>query len=172
MTDEPEHGSEADGVAGLDPYDAVDFDDLEVIGAVGAWSAADARQSGDDAVGGLDKITAQMSGGEHRPEQQEMCRAVAEALATKRHLVVQAGTGTGKSLAYLVPGRAQRAEGRRGHGDQGAAGPAGRQGPAAARGGARAAGAARLRRAEGSEQLPVPPAGARGGLGRGAARAG
>ena len=32
-----------------------------------------------------------------------MCRAVAEALATKRHLVVQAGTGTGKSLAYLVP---------------------------------------------------------------------
>jgi ATP-dependent DNA helicase DinG len=105
MTDEPEHGSEADGVAGLDPYDAVDFDDLEVevSGAVGAWSAADARQSGDDAVSGLDKITAQMSGGEHRPEQQEMCRAVAEALATGRHLVVQAGTGTGKSLAYLVP---------------------------------------------------------------------
>ena len=32
-----------------------------------------------------------------------MCRAVAEALATGRHLVVQAGTGTGKSLAYLVP---------------------------------------------------------------------
>ena len=72
-------------------------------GAVGAWTAADVRQSGDDAVSGLDKITAQMSGGEHRPEQQEMCRAVAEALATGRHLVVQAGTGTGKSLAYLVP---------------------------------------------------------------------
>src|SRR5580698_10304346 len=103
MTDEPEHGSEADGVAGLDPYDAVDFDDLEVTGAVGAWSAADARQQGDDAVSGLDKITAQMSGGEHRPEQQEMCRAVAEAMVTRTHLVVQAGTGTGKSLAYLVP---------------------------------------------------------------------
>ena len=44
-----------------------------------------------------------MSGGEHRPEQQEMCRAVAEALVTRTHLVVQAGTGTGKSLAYLVP---------------------------------------------------------------------
>ena len=44
-----------------------------------------------------------MSGGEHRPEQQEMCRAVAEAFATGTHLVVQAGTGTGKSLAYLVP---------------------------------------------------------------------
>jgi hypothetical protein len=44
-----------------------------------------------------------MAGGEHRPEQQEMCRAVAEALATGTHLVVQAGTGNGKSLAYLVP---------------------------------------------------------------------
>ena len=63
----------------------------------------DARQTGDDAVDGLDKITAQMAGGEHRPEQQEMCRAVAEALITRTHLVVQAGTGTGKSLAYLVP---------------------------------------------------------------------
>jgi ATP-dependent DNA helicase DinG len=44
-----------------------------------------------------------MSGGERRPEQLEMCRAVAEALVTGTHLVVQAGTGTGKSQAYLVP---------------------------------------------------------------------
>jgi ATP-dependent DNA helicase DinG len=56
-----------------------------------------------DPLDALDKITAQMSGGEHRPEQQEMCRAVAEALVTQTHLVVRAGTGTGKSLAYLVP---------------------------------------------------------------------
>ena len=70
---------------------------------LGSGSAEEARQAGDDAVAGLDKITAQMSGGEHRPEQQEMCRAVAEAVATRTHLVVQAGTGTGKSLAYLVP---------------------------------------------------------------------
>ncbi len=32
-----------------------------------------------------------------------MCRAVGDAMARGRHLVVQAGTGTGKSLAYLVP---------------------------------------------------------------------
>ena len=32
-----------------------------------------------------------------------MARAVASAITKKRHLVVQAGTGTGKSLAYLVP---------------------------------------------------------------------
>src|SRR6202453_5332993 len=78
------------------------LDDLDVFGSSGG-SEADARQAGDDGVQGLDKITAQMSGGEHRPEQQEMCRAVAEAMATGTHLVVQAGTGTGKSLAYLVP---------------------------------------------------------------------
>ncbi|MBP6136457.1 MAG: DEAD/DEAH box helicase, partial [Candidatus Microthrix sp.] len=32
-----------------------------------------------------------------------MAQAVAKAIADERHLVVQAGTGTGKSLAYLVP---------------------------------------------------------------------
>jgi ATP-dependent DNA helicase DinG len=62
-----------------------------------------ARRAGDDAVSGLAKVTAEMSSGEQRPEQQEMCRAVGEALVTGTHLVVQAGTGTGKSLAYLVP---------------------------------------------------------------------
>ena len=51
----------------------------------------------------LAKVTAGMATGEQRPEQQEMCRAVGEALVTGTHLVVQAGTGTGKSLAYLVP---------------------------------------------------------------------
>ncbi|MGZ8800905.1 MAG: ATP-dependent DNA helicase [Aeromicrobium sp.] len=42
-------------------------------------------------------------GGEDRPGQLEMAEAVAEALRDKEHLLVQAGTGTGKSLAYLVP---------------------------------------------------------------------
>jgi ATP-dependent DNA helicase DinG len=40
---------------------------------------------------------------EYRPEQQEMAAAVAKALSQQRHLVVEAGTGVGKSLAYLVP---------------------------------------------------------------------
>ena len=85
----------------LDVFEEPDLDGARGIGAGG--SPLDARQAGDDGVDGLDKITAQMAGGEHRPEQQEMCRAVAEALVTETHLVVQAGTGTGKSLAYLVP---------------------------------------------------------------------
>src|ERR1700678_954646 len=40
---------------------------------------------------------------EHRPGQIEMARAVEQALAEKRHLIVEAGTGTGKTLAYLLP---------------------------------------------------------------------
>jgi len=42
-------------------------------------------------------------GGESRPGQEQMATAVARAVAGGRNLVVQAGTGTGKSLAYLVP---------------------------------------------------------------------
>jgi ATP-dependent DNA helicase DinG len=42
-------------------------------------------------------------GGEPRSGQIEMAEAVANALSNRHHLLVQAGTGTGKSLAYLVP---------------------------------------------------------------------
>jgi ATP-dependent DNA helicase DinG len=42
-------------------------------------------------------------GGAERPGQLEMADAVAAALDTGRHLLVQAGTGTGKSLGYLAP---------------------------------------------------------------------
>lgn len=40
---------------------------------------------------------------EHRPSQLEMANAVARALEKKRFLLAEAGTGTGKTLAYLVP---------------------------------------------------------------------
>jgi ATP-dependent DNA helicase DinG len=40
---------------------------------------------------------------EHRPGQIEMAEAVLRAFEQKRHLIVEAGTGTGKTLAYLVP---------------------------------------------------------------------
>lgn len=52
----------------------------------------------------LDRVVAALpGGGEARPGQRAMADAVANAVASGRHLVVQAGTGTGKSLAYLVP---------------------------------------------------------------------
>lgn len=40
---------------------------------------------------------------EYRPQQQEMAVAVAESLEKGDHLIVEAGTGVGKSLAYLIP---------------------------------------------------------------------
>ena len=52
----------------------------------------------------LDQVIAELpGGGELRDGQRQMTEAVADAIATGRHLVVRAGTGTGKSLAYLVP---------------------------------------------------------------------
>ncbi|WP_121253667.1 ATP-dependent DNA helicase [Nocardioides ferulae] len=42
-------------------------------------------------------------GGQERTGQVQMAEAVADAMDAERHLLVQAGTGTGKSLAYLVP---------------------------------------------------------------------
>jgi ATP-dependent DNA helicase DinG len=48
-------------------------------------------------------VAALPRGGEARPGQVEMAEAVARAVDGKAHLVVQAGTGTGKSLGYLVP---------------------------------------------------------------------
>src|SRR5256885_16519157 len=40
---------------------------------------------------------------EYRPQQQQMAVAVARALEEGEHLAVEAGTGVGKSLAYLIP---------------------------------------------------------------------
>jgi len=43
------------------------------------------------------------SGYEYRPQQVEMLRLVAKAFNKSHHLLVEAGTGTGKSIAYLLP---------------------------------------------------------------------
>ena len=48
-------------------------------------------------------ILSKASNFEFRPQQQQMAVAVAKALVFKEHLVVEAGTGVGKSLAYLIP---------------------------------------------------------------------
>jgi len=44
-----------------------------------------------------------IEGYEHRTQQVQMLRAVSDALSESRHLLVEAGTGTGKSMAYLIP---------------------------------------------------------------------
>src|SRR5687767_1443239 len=50
-----------------------------------------------------DGLLAKAKNFEYRREQQEMAVEVAAALTEQRHLVVEAGTGVSKSLAYLVP---------------------------------------------------------------------
>ncbi len=52
-------------------------------------------------TGGL--IARRLKQYEERPQQLAMAQAVAQAMANKRHLIAEAGTGVGKSFAYLVP---------------------------------------------------------------------
>ena len=49
------------------------------------------------------RIAARLQQYERRPQQLAMADAVANAIEQKRHLIVEAGTGVGKSFAYLVP---------------------------------------------------------------------
>lgn len=57
----------------------------------------------DAVLGPSSKLARRLAGYEHREAQLDMGRAVARALQGDRHLFVEAGTGTGKTLAYLVP---------------------------------------------------------------------
>lgn len=54
-------------------------------------------------LGETGRIAQRLTKYEHRTEQLHMADAVAEAIAERSHLIVEAGTGVGKSFAYLVP---------------------------------------------------------------------
>ena len=54
-------------------------------------------------LGPTGRIAARLPNYEQRPQQLEMAQAVAAALEARQHLIVEAGTGVGKSFAYLVP---------------------------------------------------------------------
>ena len=56
-----------------------------------------------DILGPEGRIAARLSGYEDRPQQLDMADAVMRAIDKQHHLVVEAGTGVGKSFAYLVP---------------------------------------------------------------------
>ena len=57
----------------------------------------------EDAIRSVLAAAVEQVGGQDRPGQIEMAAAVGQAMVTGEHLLVQAGTGTGKSLGYLVP---------------------------------------------------------------------
>lgn len=57
----------------------------------------------DSILGDSGRIARRLEHYESREQQMEMSRRVAEALASDQHLIAEAGTGTGKSFAYLVP---------------------------------------------------------------------
>ena len=64
----------------------------------------DQQQITIDSILGCDgRIAKRITGYESRPGQLEMAAAVGQALHDKKHLIAEAGTGTGKSFAYLVP---------------------------------------------------------------------
>jgi ATP-dependent DNA helicase DinG len=56
-----------------------------------------------DVLGSEGRIAKRLKHYEQRPQQLEMAAAVATALSKRQHLIAEAGTGTGKSFAYLVP---------------------------------------------------------------------
>ncbi len=68
-----------------------------------------------DVQAALDVVVEQISG-KSRPGQVEMATAVARAMESGDHLLVQAGTGTGKSLGYLVPAILRAGRGVNGEG--------------------------------------------------------
>lgn len=57
----------------------------------------------DSILGPEGRIARRLSHYEPREQQLQMARKVAEALASDQHLIAEAGTGVGKSFAYLVP---------------------------------------------------------------------
>ncbi|MBZ0134837.1 MAG: DEAD/DEAH box helicase [Planctomycetes bacterium] len=66
----------------------------------------------DTILGPKGLIAQKLPGYEDRPQQLMMARAVEMALEQDRHLVVEAGTGVGKSFAYLVPAIRRATEGK------------------------------------------------------------
>lgn len=68
-----------------------------------ADAVVDSNATGMSAVEFLRAVVEQREGGEHRVEQETMVENVETAIKDESHLLIQAGTGTGKSVGYIVP---------------------------------------------------------------------
>ncbi|MBI3522812.1 MAG: hypothetical protein HY071_06870 [Chloroflexi bacterium] len=121
--------SEAAALGSLLGSPAAEFFALALRGAFtvtrGATVRVDVadRPGGPSATSAIDRVATVFSAGgplamglpsyESRPQQLEMAGAIEETMATGGVLVVEAGTGVGKTLAYLVPALARAAAGER-----------------------------------------------------------
>ncbi len=85
----------------LGPLFATEQDDEELVRAARPRAVDTETLAAMLEEGGV--FAQQFPGYEHRPQQVEMLRAVALAFNERQHLMVEAGTGTGKSVAYLLP---------------------------------------------------------------------
>ena len=116
MTDSSPSASSAAARAQAGASDAADAahaaEDFEATEDFEAADATDAIEASADQVVELLAAAVAGLGGATRSNQVKMARAVARAFTVQRHLAVQAGTGTGKSLAYLVPAIVQAMESR------------------------------------------------------------
>ncbi len=105
----PETADELDELADLEPLHP-DLPELPDLPQPPAWEPEPRRSTRahpvsriDEVLGPSSPLARRLAGYEHRDGQLAMARAVHEALAKDGHLFVEAGTGTGKTLAYLVP---------------------------------------------------------------------
>jgi DNA polymerase-3 subunit epsilon/ATP-dependent DNA helicase DinG len=92
------------------PSDPAEFEEPEVEQVeevVEPEDSVNELPDGDASVSdvfGLDgHLSRELAGFEHRSQQERMAKMVADAIEDGEHLIVEAGTGVGKSLAYLVP---------------------------------------------------------------------
>jgi len=69
----------------------------------GAVLTSSARPTAAELLGPGGRLAAALPGWEHRADQVAMAEAVERAIERREYLVAEAGTGTGKTLAYLVP---------------------------------------------------------------------
>ena len=103
----PAQGERADARRGPLSPSAAALNREGRTGTGGSAAAAEARETRPAIAeifgpgGHLEK--AMPAGYEHRRSQLEMAELVEEAFRNKRHLIVEGGTGTGKTLAYLIP---------------------------------------------------------------------
>ena len=66
-------------------------------------TSSGATSSTSGVLAALARVTAALPAAEDRPGQRQMAEAIERSVRTGRHVIVEAGTGTGKTMGYLVP---------------------------------------------------------------------